>query len=163
MMLAPEVPQWLASGTAPQWGVFVVVLLALIRMSLPWRKLHIDAATQIRSELQARVKELKQDCKDCHHEVAVVRAEADKAIQECRADCDKQTDALKEALLQRDRQRIQEQISTISAIINAVGDNPQLKTLLKTFESVQVAMKQNVIQTQVGSVIPTEKDEPDER
>src|SRR5437868_8738041 len=126
-----------------QGGTMVAIVGLLIKAAGPWRQQTIDKEKAIREEQNTRISELKGHCTNLYDRLEALRKDAETAVRECREDCDKETARLQQELLGRDRQRIQEQISLISAILSAVGDNPQLTTLLKTFESVQSTMRLN--------------------
>lgn len=117
----------------PLWGSFVLLAGILARQVVPWRKLSLDAAAQIREEMKERIDELKEQHKDCLNDMK----------------------ALQEEMAGQRRQHLQEQISLINAIINSV-DSPALKGLLKALESVQATLSLKVLQTQDEGVIQPE-------
>jgi hypothetical protein len=65
-------------------------------------------------------------------EMRLLRAE----LKKCEEDCDLKIKRLEEDLWGEKRQRVSEQISFLNAIINSI-DAPELKTMLKSLESVQ--------------------------
>lgn len=114
----------------PLWGSFIVLIGILVRQIIPWRKLSLDAAAQIREELKTRLNEVKEEHRQCLLDMK----------------------ALQNEIAGMRRQHVQEQISLINAIISSV-DSPNLKGLLRSLESVQVALSREVLQSQVGTVI----------
>jgi hypothetical protein len=140
----------------PLWGAFLTLIGLLVRQVLPWRKLTIDAATQIRAELQERVKELKADHRSCAEELAKERVDRAADVRSCREECDIQTNKLEQKILGMERSRVQEQISFINAIIDSI-DAPELKVLVKSLESVQASLRVNVLHMQDERVIQSEK------
>lgn len=146
-----QLPTW--AGSVPLWALLITVIVTLVKVWPTLKQLDQNSEAAIRKELRDRVFELKNDCRKCHEEAAQIKREAEEAVRKCREDCDIETRRLHDEILARDKQRIQEQISTITAMISAVGDNPQLKTLLKTFESVQAAQRFNVLQSRSETVI----------
>lgn len=120
-------PEWI--GSPSQAGIFILVLIAFLRWSLPWRKMSLDEGKQIRQELREQITSVRDEHKVCENNLADARKEI-RVLRDEVNDLETRIHGLR-------RQHIQEQISTISSIINAVGDNPQLTTLLKTFETVQ--------------------------
>jgi hypothetical protein len=106
------------AGSIPQWGAFVALVGILARQVVPWRKLTIESGQALRKELLDRIDELKGDHRDCQEKLNL----------------------LQQKITGMQRQHVQEQISLINAIIRSV-DAPQLKAMLGTLESVQIALR----------------------
>lgn len=139
-----HLPPW--TGSVPLWALFVTVLVALIKAWPKLRELTIKEKASIADRYSIRIKELAEE------------------IRECRRLCDEQEarqlrkiEVLQDKISGMQRQHVQEQISLINAIISSV-DSPQLKGLLRALESVQVALRGHVIQSQPANVIQDEGD-----
>lgn len=63
-----------------------------------------------------------------------------KEVQECRDECDAKLKALEAELWGEKRQRVAEQISFVSVVLQSV-DSPELQKLLRNMESVQTALR----------------------
>lgn len=137
-------------GSPAQIGTFVVVLVAALRLVIPWRK-------QTHETQGSMIKQYAETCGMLRDEVKIL---SDKLF-ECEDKCDRDIKKLNETINGIQRQHTQEQISMINAIIHSV-DAPELKALLKTLQSVQVALQPNVLQTQVGNVLRDKKDKQDD-
>lgn len=139
-------------GSIAQVGTFLAVLSGLLTILLKFRGQTFDYAAR-------QVAQYETTCGRLREDVSVLT----ERLIKCERDCAAEVRRMEQELLARDRQRVQEQISTINTIIDAVGDHPALKGLLRTFESVQVALHSNVLQTQVGNVIrPDQEREADD-
>lgn len=121
-----EWPAWI--GTPSQAGVLIIAIVALLRWSLPWRKMSIDEGTQIRQELRAEITKVRSEHKICEDELASTKKEVEELRDE--------VNNLEERILGMRRQHVQEQISLVAAIIASVPD-PSLRKLLMALESVQ--------------------------
>jgi flagellar motility protein MotE (MotC chaperone) len=130
------------TGTIPQWitaGGMVSFLGILAKWHLGQKKIAVDAL-QVRVEAKRVENADAADVRDhLADEVKELRAE----LRTCEKDCDRRLGiaearirALDEELWGEKKQRVAEQISLINVILNSV-DAPELKTLLKTFESVK--------------------------
>lgn len=114
--VAKDIPSWI--GTVPQWGMLIVLCIAIVRTSPQWLSALLTAAHNKRASYANRITELEE------------------AVKFCREECDRQTGLLYEEIHGMRRQHVQEQISLINSIIQSV-DAPQLKLFLRTLESVQ--------------------------
>lgn len=111
-----DLPVW--AGTVPQWGMFILLAIAVVRVSPQWLNSLLTATQNKRASQGQRITELEE------------------AVKFCREECDRQTEMLHKEIHGLRRQHIQEQISLINTIIQSV-DAPQLKLFLRTLESVQ--------------------------
>lgn len=111
-----DLPVW--AGTVPQWGMFVLLAIAVVRVSPQWLSSLLTATQNKRASQGKRITELEE------------------AVRFCREECDRQTEILHNELHGMRRQHVQEQISLINTIIQSVNA-PQLKLFLRTLESVQ--------------------------
>lgn len=118
-----------ALGTPAQIGSFVVLVLALLKISVPWRQQTIDKHEREIARLLAGKTELKEE------------------IKQLRADCDVETEGLKKEIQglkdqihgMRD-QRNAEQLAIIRGILETV-ESPELRKQLVMLESVGLALK----------------------
>lgn len=129
-------------GTIPQWLTFggvATILGIVLRYRLGLRKLAVEA-DQVKVNARQVDNADAADVRDHFaEEIQNLRAE----LQRCEADCDRRIGiaearirALDEELWGEKKQRVAEQISLINVILNTV-DAPELKALLRTFESVK--------------------------
>lgn len=138
-----NLPNW--AGTIPQWFLFAGVLVTLIKLYPALQKQSLDSSAE-------QVKLYAETCVSLRKEVTALT----EAVHNCERECAAQTKSLMDEIHGQRRQHMQEQISLISAIMQSV-DSPQLKSLLRTLESVQVALKvENVLQSRTGTVIQNE-------
>lgn len=123
-------------GTLPQWGMFAattaLLLLAVIKI-IP----------QIRAQsLESKQQDIEGWREECHK----LRSE----LRSCEEECDRRLKALEDELFGLRRQHLAEQISLINVIIASV-DAPELRTMLKTLESVQAHLQlQKAINSEAG-------------
>lgn len=104
-------------GTVPQWMMLIVLVIIAFKPPELFKIWSANAAAR-------------------HDRVGRRISELEAAVIQCRADCDRETRELHQQLLNRDHQRIQEQISLISIIMQSV-DNPLLKRMLDQMQSIQ--------------------------
>lgn len=150
MDLLKGLPNWV--GSVPQWGMFILLLIAVVRTSPQWLGVWSNMKLQASNRVATRITELESNLREAHRDY-------DEKIQKCRDDCDKQTKFLQDeigdledAIAGMRKQHIQEQISLINTIIESV-DAPQLKLFLRTLETVQRNLP-------VQEVPPTEEQKP---
>lgn len=142
-------------GTVPQWGMFLAVMLAFLKLAPVWRKQTFD---QSNTEI-ARAETL----------AATYRAEVQtlrKELRGCEEECAAELKALHEEMFSMRKSNIQEQISLVNVILRSV-DAPELKTLLAVLEQVKGTLAANqikaaVIQTQSGFVIQADTEGADD-
>jgi hypothetical protein len=114
-----EIPSWLIGGTAPQWGVFIVVLLAFLRLVIPYRQQNITTMENICKALQTDVNSLRE------------------RLDECEARCQTRD----ETILGMKKQSVTQQISFVRVLLNALGqDNPELRHMLSSLENLEKSM-----------------------
>ena len=119
-------------GTIPQWisaSILAAILMAYWRRGVALKGLSNEAAADIRDHYAKEVQALRDELAKCEQECADRLERADGKIKR-----------LDEELWGEKRQRVAEQISLINVIIASV-DAPELKAILKTLESVQMAMR----------------------
>lgn len=138
-------PEWI--GSPSQFGLLVIVFAAFLRWSLPWRKMSIDEGTQIRKELREELVKVRGEHKVCEDALRSAQKELGVLRDEVN-DLENRVAGLR-------RQHVQEQISLINSIIESV-DAPQLKTFLKTLESVQRSLPRIEIEEQRNERISDE-------
>lgn len=119
-------------GTIPQWitaASLVSVLIAYWRRGVALRGLSNTDAANIRDHYAKEVAALRDELRICEEECADRLELADMKIKK-----------LDQDLWGEKRQRVAEQISLINVVVASV-DAPELKAILKTLESVQMAMR----------------------
>jgi len=135
-----KIPDWV--GTAPQWGMFILLVIAFIRVSPEWLRILVEDQRAKRNRLGGRISELEAEIKRCHNE------------------CDQRIRAVQNELWGQRRQNIQAQISLVNTIIQTV-DAPELKKFLAVLENVQATLQvergADVLHTQVEDVIQKEQ------
>lgn len=80
-------------GTVPQWGTFVIISLALIRMWPQMREMDYSEASKLRKELR----------------------EMHGHLRKCEEECDIKCDKLQDEIYGMKAQRLQEQLAMLSA------------------------------------------------
>jgi hypothetical protein len=111
-----EIPGWLLTGTVPQWGVFVVVLLAFLRLVIPWRQQNLDTMNNICNSLRGEVRELRE------------------RLDACEERCEKRD----RTILGMRKQSIAQQIGFANILMNALGkESPELRQMIKTLEGLE--------------------------
>lgn len=118
---AALMPDWI--GTVPAWGMFILMVMTAIKTYPLIQKNLLDAREGRESRYGKRISELEE------------------AVAQCQRECAEQTQKLLNEIAGLRRNHIQEQISLVSAIIESV-DNPLLKQLLTTMQSVQRTLPQ---------------------
>ena len=119
-------------GTVPQWitatGV-ISIIIAYWRRGVALKGLSNTNEAHIRDHYAKEVASLRDELRICEEECADRLELADMKIRK-----------LDQDLWGEKRQRVAEQISLINVVVASV-DAPELKSILKTLESVQMAMR----------------------
>jgi hypothetical protein len=111
-----EVLNWLYSGTAPQWGMFIVVVLAFAKLAIPWRGQNIASMERICQELKDQVATLTN------------------RLDVCEETCRKRDDTI----LGMKKQAVAQQISFVRLLMKALGNNSdELQKMLQTLEQME--------------------------
>lgn len=137
-----------AVGSLAQLGTFVTVLVGVGTLLLKFRGQTFDHVNNQVKQYEATCSRLREDV-----------SELIEKLTACEKQCVKDKQELHEEMWGMRKQNLTEQISLINVIMRSV-DAPELQTMLRTLESVQIALTSNVLQSQTGIVIPNE-DEPD--
>jgi hypothetical protein len=119
-------------GTIPQWitaGGIVTVIVAYWRRGVALKGLQNTDAANIRDHYAREVAALRDELRICEEECADRLDLADQRLKK-----------LDRELWGEKRQRVAEQISLINVVVASV-DAPELKAILKSLESVQMAMR----------------------
>lgn len=119
-------------GTIPQWitaGSLVTIIIAYWRRGVALKGLQNTDSANIRDHYAREVAALRDELRICEEECADRLDLADQRLKK-----------LDKELWGEKRQRVAEQISLINVVLNSV-DAPELKAILKTLESVQMAMR----------------------
>jgi hypothetical protein len=107
---------WIFTGTAPQWGVFVVVCLAFLRLVIPWRQQNMSSMSAICDRLSKEVAELR------------------KRLDDCEVRCENRD----EIISGMQKQSVAQQIGFARILMKSLGqDNPELKAMMKTLEQLE--------------------------
>lgn len=114
-----EWPSWL--GTPSQFALLVLFAIALIKVWPILRAQTIAAREKARGELWTEVRDLRE------------------LLRKCQKDCDDYKRDSEAKILGIERNRLQEQISLINALMDgAQVDNPQLARIRATLEALQI-------------------------
>lgn len=118
-----DIPSWFLQGTAPQWGVFIIVLLAFLRLIIPWREQNISSLQAMCKSLQERVDGLLT------------------RLDECEIRCEQRDDTI----LGMKKQNVAQQIGFVRLLMRTLGqDNPELQHMLKTLETMEISLEQPI-------------------
>lgn len=133
------VPSW--AGTAPQWAMFVTLVIAVLKMWPTYRKadhddrrLSMDEAAALRREA-AKLREEVRNLGD--------------SLNDCEEECRKEIKGLHEEMWGLRKQHIAEQISLINVILKSV-DAPELHSLLEVLESLKMRLATAAIAKEQG-------------
>jgi hypothetical protein len=131
--LLGTIPGWITSaGVIAILGIVVRWQLGLRKLSIAAQQVDVNAA-EVRNKDTADARgHIAEEMKALRANVASLRDE----LHTCEEDCRVTVDKLRQEVWGEKRQRVAEQISLINVILSSV-DAPQLKTLMKTLESVQ--------------------------
>lgn len=131
-------PTW--AGNVPMWGVFAMVLIALIKVWPKLKEIGVNERQGIRDPYIQRIRELADDVKHCRQECDEQERRLRHEIDGVKRGSDEREAALKERIdVLRTRvnneafQRVQSEISLVNTLIQVV-DAPQLRTILKALE-----------------------------
>lgn len=138
--LLKGLPSW--AGTVPQWGLFFLLAIAVIRTSPHWLETW-SAMRLARSNRNAeRIRELEMQ------------------VKECRVECDTKIASLHSELFAMRTQRNQEQAVIMKAILRTSND-PEVRKRLDLLEAMEASLTlPNVLQTQDGNVLQPDDDDP---
>jgi hypothetical protein len=108
---------WLTSGTPPQWGLFILGLIAFFRyVVLPWRQQNFD----VDKELRIEVKDLRTEVKDFRQR-----------LNHCEEQCEERD----RKILGLQRQNVAQQIGFARVLMDKVGrDDPTISDMLHRLE-----------------------------
>jgi hypothetical protein len=118
--LFKDLPQW--AGTVPQWGLFLVLCIAVVRTSPHWLETW-SAMRVARSNRNAeRIRELETQ------------------VRSCRAECDEKIANLHNEIYGLRTQRNAEQAGMLRAILSTI-DSPALRKQLDLIESLEIGLR----------------------
>lgn len=112
-----KLPSW--AGTAPQWGMFIVLAIAMVRTSPAWVQAWSAWKIAASNRNRSRIRELEQQVHDCHKECETKIAVLTMELHSMRA------------------QRNAEQLSIMRAIVRMSGD-PAVKQQLDLLEAIEI-------------------------
>jgi hypothetical protein len=118
--LFKEFPTWI--GTVPQWGLFFVLLIAVIRTSPHWLETWSAMRVARTNRNADRIRELEGQ------------------VRECRAECDEKIGRLHNEIYGLRTQRNAEQAALLRAILRTI-DNPELRKQLELLESLEIGLR----------------------
>lgn len=117
------IPNWLITGTAPQWALLVLVSITLAKLTVPLRQQNITTLQSMCDALKERVDGLLA------------------RLDECEARCEQRDDII----LGMKKQATAQQISFVRLLMTALGqDNPELQHMLTTLESMEKSLEQPI-------------------
>lgn len=125
-------------GSLAQIGTFITVLVGVGGLMLKFRGQTFDHANSQVAQYEATCARLREDVHDL----------VDK-LTACEKQCVKDKQELHEEIWGMRKQNLAEQIALINVIIQSV-DAPELKTLLRSMESVQVALAGKALKVAAG-------------
>lgn len=109
-------------GTIPQWGMFILLAIAVVRTSPQWLQTLITAAKDRKDRLGKRISELEQklhDCEEkCDQREAVFKEEIDR---------------LKTKVNNEAWQRTQSEISLVTTLVRILP-KPELQQVLEALQ-----------------------------
>lgn len=112
----------LRAGIAyPLWGIFLLMIISIIKTYPIIQKNLLDARDKRENRYSERIRELEA------------------AVHACQKECEEHKTELRKQLDGLRRQNIQDQISLVSVLVQGT-DNPALKKVLETLQSVQRAL-----------------------
>jgi hypothetical protein len=114
-----ELPAW--AGTVPQWGLFFLLLIAVVRTSPQWISAWVKMRLVRSNQNAERIRELVQQ------------------VRECRTECDEKIEALQLEIYGIRTQRVSEQIALMRAILRTV-ESPELRKQLELLEAMQISL-----------------------
>lgn len=114
-----KLPEW--AGTVPQWGVVLLLLIAVVRTSPNWLETWAKLRLARSNRNKERIEELELQ------------------VRECREQCDRETQALQQQIHGIREQRLAEQLSMMRAIVRMSGD-PEVKKQLDLLEAMQISL-----------------------
>ncbi len=124
-----KLPSW--AGTLPQWGVFVLLLIAVVRTSPEW----LNTWTRLRAErsnrLGKRILELEQQVKECQRE------------------CDEHKELLRREVHGLKTQRLAEQTTIMKAILRMSND-PEVARQLTLLEAMSASLPPIILEDEDG-------------
>lgn len=129
-----------AIGSPLQGGMLVALVALAVRTSPAWLTTWSAMRLAKSNANAARIAELEKQVKQCYDECSDVKREHAESLNTLREEHNEAMRLMNERLLGEQRQRIQEQVSLISAIMRSV-DSPDLHKVLTTLESVQTVIK----------------------
>lgn len=118
------IPSQFLTGTAPQWALLIIVVLALAKLVIPWKQQNYATMEGICRNLQSRVDELT------------------KRLDECEDRCQHRDDTI----LGMKKQSVSNQIGFARLLMKALGqDNPELQHMLTTLEGLEKELDQPIL------------------
>jgi biopolymer transport protein ExbB/TolQ len=141
-------PAW--AGSVPMWGVFAMVLIALIRVWPRLRELSIQERANVRDPYLRRIAELAADVKDCRESCEKQEKELREEIAQNKRECDDretrlkdEIDSLKTKINNEAWQRVQSEISLVNTLVQVLP-SAELKLILDALQKRSALMPATV-------------------
>lgn len=119
-----KIPPW--AGTVPQWGLFIVLCIAVVRTSPQWLTVWSSLRLARSNRNRDRIQELEAEVHRCHHE------------------CQEKIGALQEVIQGLREQRNAEQLAIMRAIVR-MSDDPAVKQQLQLLESMEASLAPRIL------------------
>jgi hypothetical protein len=116
-----SIPSW--AGTVPQWGLVLLVAIAVVRTSPQWFETWVQARREWHDRHGRRIKDLEEQ------------------LAECRRECDEQREIHRTEIDGLRKQRNSEQLAIMRAIVRMSGD-PAVKQQLTLLEAMEEGLAQ---------------------
>lgn len=117
--LFKDLPAWF--GTVPQWGMFLLLLIAVIRTSPQWLSTWASLKVARSNRNRERIIELE------------------KQVHECQRECEEHKKYLREEINGLKQQRLAEQATIMRAILRMSND-PEVERQLHLLETIQATL-----------------------
>lgn len=114
-----KLPDWI--GTVPQWGVFVLLAIAVVRTSPQWLTTWVTLRMERSNRTAARIAELEEQ------------------VAECQRECEEHKKILREEVHGLKAQRLAEQGILMRAILKMSND-PDVARQLQLLEAMQTSL-----------------------
>lgn len=114
--MVDKFPGWV--GTVPQWGMFILLAIAVVRTSPQWLSTYSSMRLAASNRNRDRIRELEEEVHRCHRECEERIGKVGKELQGMRD------------------QRVTEQLALMRAVVRMSGD-PQVKQQLELLEAIQ--------------------------
>lgn len=122
-MFPPEVIEFIKGWNLPGYGIFLLMVVTLIKTWPIIQKNLIDARNAREGRYAQRISDLEDD------------------VEGCRKECDDAKEAMRKEMIGMREQHLAEQLSLVRTIIEIFPDAPQLELLVRTLEGGKRALR----------------------